>query len=81
MPGIWPKGISLVKWRPPPSYNNNHRQGVNGTGQASGQNQHGRFGRQYNANSNRASTPQNLDLHRNYVHPYLDQRQLNEQWS
>ena len=80
MPGLWPKGTCLVKWRPPPSYNNNHRQGVNGNGQASGQNQHGRYGRQYNVNSNRSSTPQNVDSGKNYVLPHLDQRQLNSQW-
>ena len=80
MPGLWPKGTCIVKWRPPPSFNNNPRQGVNGTGQASGQNQHGRYGQQFNVNSNRSSTPQNVDLGSNYVHRYPDQRRLNQQW-
>ena len=80
MPGLWPKGTCLVKWRPPPSYNNNHRHGVNGTGQARGQNQHGQYSRQISVNRNRSLTPQNLDLGRNYVHPYPDQRLMNQQW-
>ena len=80
MPGLWPKGTCIVKWRPPPSFNHNPRQAANGTGQASGQNQHGRYGRQYNVNSNRSSTPQNVDVGSNYVHRYPDQQRLNQQW-
>ena len=77
MPGLWPRGTCLIKYRPAPTNSNSSAHGSRSQGRAGNQYQHGQYGQQNSYSGRRYPSPHNRDIGNVYVNRNRDQQQLN----